>query len=992
MKLGKKVLSCVLAVMMIVTSISATFTVFGAGVSQLRNLYTQINMDYDGLMDAINSGKDERVPTQTSGVNYAVAVDTYHSGWYNVAKAFSAYAKAVTVSNSVNTYKDIVDLAVQDMVSNGIITSSDGSTGATQADVQKVLNYFTFGTDVTGGFTGASMSRTLNIGTGYDILAYDKIEDIETDRTYYTAQLTFTIASKNGTYGITPDTVSFTSTTTLDPDADVTVAAIKAALLDCVADDAFKAWFNLDLDSMTVDEIMELVVGEKSCANVLSAYQTVAELSSSAEPDELWDHYVAERVGKTYAETEEWINNGLLDAINNAYASSYKKQFDEKMATDYSAYTADEILDFYNSVVAIDQALHNQTNYKGINIFEEILPHFDGGADYYNVTVTDYMAVLKADVARAYAKVYADELTALLAEEVPTYDHESEDATAAWPGSADEAAAKDFLNRATVLKENIDTFVLGYGTFEDVKAAFSDNKNRITEALYNQLLAKMDTVKIDVNGYQHFETKAKMENLIKTTVLPGQSFAQLTAYSEEFRGLYNKAVALSKDTNNTAVYAAVYPDGIDEYTRYFNTVKAAVAQRIVDQVARVETYYKEGGNAVVYYNFEAIIDSYNAIETDLMTLSAYLTNAPAYVPEEGMPSVDNLSTRFSTISGYYNSAISFKEYIGKLKSDARADNTDAKTQDKTILSYILKKTSAASGNNYYNYGWLTAVNKLNVDNVTEFVNEIGLTYGTVSTTQVRNLMDNAVADFDKMLISEDFGTIMNKLLASTDENGNEIPGLGVWKYDYTDANGVKHTKGSEIKTLPEFLINTIMGVLYSGLIQDLLFKTLMPLIGNAVDGMSDKYVGYVVGEIAPDAARKAIPLMPHQFYKTYSDLPWYKFFNGDITINGSKLYYPKVTETMQTADVTDTWYFILGTCYLSYWDSDTAAKVGTGRENMKPVDWSNWDSNEVWHITNENEFYNALAAAACGLSKPLGTLLTGDSSELTGSIGNINIT
>ena len=84
MKLGKKALSCLLAVMMIVTSISVCFTVLGAGETQLRTLVNQIETNYDGLMMAIDSGDSTRVPIQKPGGStqeWVVQVDTYLGGW-----------------------------------------------------------------------------------------------------------------------------------------------------------------------------------------------------------------------------------------------------------------------------------------------------------------------------------------------------------------------------------------------------------------------------------------------------------------------------------------------------------------------------------------------------------------------------------------------------------------------------------------------------------------------------------------------------------------------------------------------------------------------------------------------------------------------------------------------------------------------------------------------------------------------------------------------
>lgn len=342
MKLGKKLLSCLLAILMITSSVSACFTVFGVGEAQADAIYNAITMDYDGLKAAIDSGDAKRVPTKGSGADWNVTVDTYHSGWYNVATAFAKYAMSVTNNNTnVNTYIDVIN---KFMAENTGAQNTDPANGPIRSFVQTVLNYFNF----DGGSTNMVSTVTLNIGSGFDILAWDTIDQIETDRAYYTTNIRFTPATKGGV-GFKAlngeSTISINTVKDVDPDGgkNADVKFIKSALEKCVADDAFKKWFALDLNSMSVDEIMTLVQGETSCANVLKVFgDAVALCGYNTTADELWDHYVKDTVGKSYAETQEWVNNGLMEAIYHAYALDYKRQFDEKMAVDYSGFTADE--------------------------------------------------------------------------------------------------------------------------------------------------------------------------------------------------------------------------------------------------------------------------------------------------------------------------------------------------------------------------------------------------------------------------------------------------------------------------------------------------------------------------------------------------------------------------------------------------------------------------------------------------------------------------
>ena len=109
-------------------------------------------------------------------------------------------------------------------------------------------------------------------------------------------------------------------------------------------------------------------------ANTLAAFSLVANLSGSASDAELWDAYVAPQVGKTWEETNDWVQNGLMGAIYKAYAADYTEQLNAIMAEDTSAYTGAQKRDYYNRFVQICLNLENQQDYQFNNIFEQILP------------------------------------------------------------------------------------------------------------------------------------------------------------------------------------------------------------------------------------------------------------------------------------------------------------------------------------------------------------------------------------------------------------------------------------------------------------------------------------------------------------------------------------------------------------------------------------------------------------------------------------------
>ena len=66
---------------------------------------------------------------------------------------------------------------------------------------------------------------------------------------------------------------------------------------------------------------------------------------------------------------------------------------------------------------------------------------------------------------------------------------------------------------------NIDSNVLGYGTFDDVKSSFGTYEYepgkfaRITEDFYNTLKAKINTSRVNATSAGAYLTKAQMERL-----------------------------------------------------------------------------------------------------------------------------------------------------------------------------------------------------------------------------------------------------------------------------------------------------------------------------------------------------------------------------------------------------------------------------------------------------------------------------------------------
>ena len=627
MKLGKKLLSCILAVLMIMSSVTVSFTVFAAAGT--KDVLDVIDQYYDDLKEAIDSKDAKRVPSGSSGSNnWTVEVDTYTSAWYYVTRAWYEYAIATK-----GTY---------DALYNALVTEATGRAGAggiSLADYKAILGYY----NCNPG------PRMLVVKSGYDVLAWKTAEAMQADmnRTYHNA--TFTINYNTTSNAITGGSVDDKGTPSGITGKDGNIDMLSNAIIN--TRDNFKKWFATDFSTLTIEQLLALVdpTDQASCGQALTTFnnavvtasQMSASLSGNAEKDvaAIWNHYIKPDTGYTYSQAQEWMENDLMANLYKAYAASYKAEFDKLMAVDLLeknsdgvyVMTADKVLEHYNAVKAKMYELESKQSPidATVNIFEFINGHFKSDYnDYYDKTVKDYVYNLEETLAKRYVvgpydngeKPWADQLTELINEEpeVPTYDHSDEAAIEAWQSNAEgQAAARAYIGKATTLLTKIDEYITKYVPFDDdrytgdtgVKSALSPvQKQNIDADRYNTLKALLDKHKLDVEGYDTFMLKAKMDALMKTTILDGRRTGDMTAFYEEFSGLVNGAKKKRDSTNETdkAIYNEVFPsktdadgntvDGLAVYEAYLITIKERVARRLYEQVQLVLKYAGEGGS------------------------------------------------------------------------------------------------------------------------------------------------------------------------------------------------------------------------------------------------------------------------------------------------------------------------------------------------------------------------------------------------------------
>ena len=105
MKIGKKILSTILAITMVVSCVSVCFSTFA--VYSIDSIVSIINQDIDGLLDTIDNKK------VTSGNDtLTIAKDTYMGSWYSLTKAYWSYVKGtagISKQNALAAANDVTD-------------------------------------------------------------------------------------------------------------------------------------------------------------------------------------------------------------------------------------------------------------------------------------------------------------------------------------------------------------------------------------------------------------------------------------------------------------------------------------------------------------------------------------------------------------------------------------------------------------------------------------------------------------------------------------------------------------------------------------------------------------------------------------------------------------------------------------------------------------------------------------------------------------------
>ncbi|MBQ7117165.1 MAG: hypothetical protein IJN88_03035, partial [Clostridia bacterium] len=991
MKVGKKVLSTLLAIIMIVSSVSVCFSVLGAE-SSVKMLITRIEQHYATLADYILAAKADgataddlkKVPKSRTVGQWEVELDSSTSSWHWVTSAYAAVAEGY--ADGTKSIKEIND-AIKDDVSNYADKALDVDK------YNEVLDYFAFG--------DASVTTTLYIGEGFDILQwapdYTQIPESADDLQLYSATATFTVDSATGK-------VSEVKFENAQQDS-AALAGNMAMVKEAIADFITKAdtWFNTDYSALDVDILNETV---KGISEDIVTYELAVTVGNY---EEVWDAYVAPAItgNRKWAEVKQWYKTNIVGYIADAYAAQYKDAIDAIFATAETQTAGADLLESYKLIQAELDKLNEQTAYNGdetVNITDMIIEamprtaynkiledhqklgyrvaeafaneQFKDFIDLYvQVVDTDNQdpVVITSSAAKAMGHVWEETCSATPCTElcpasgkvtvgddgvvVPyTYTVQDENGNEVeytctvteahcvhyhynlaydfYFGTDDKAGAADVV---AVFEQNVLPYitnaagVIEWGYLQDVgKDLEGKDPNFVTlnERNWTVFTNAVGVVNLDVNGATYKEYKAQMDAYMDAAILTGSmTYAQISGMVNDMLAMgYKSCKELSTNVGTKDLFEKIFGkaedgEGMVPYDEFINDLKRRAVNRIYDLVDQVYYYYDEGDGTmdnnkgvVAYHNFEAILGAYSAVSGEALpgVLLKFLNAAPVYNPgaeqfaEKVAEDADYVRT-FDAVSAYYDSvttdqdgqisvvaqAEAYRDMLKQLRDSEGGALADNVIRDKLFDRY-------KDGRNYtdatmYEYLWQSKTGTLDYG----FVQEILDAVGVVTTQGARDLLAGAVDAIDKMLISEDMGSLLGALLRgekhktkvnkttgitkygyvgstnadgtgtkkifwiSDAENANaaNLDGttmqgytlkamtnsLGYWEYAYAydhdgDPNTAKFTPtvGSECKNLKEWLVSTIISYLFSGELHTMLFKLLNEMVGPMIYDMAGR--------------------------------------------------------------------------------------------------------------------------------------------------------
>ncbi|MGN1118261.1 MAG: hypothetical protein ACI4RU_06575, partial [Acutalibacteraceae bacterium] len=858
MKIGKKILSTILAITMVVSCVSVCFSTFAAYT--IDSIVSIINQDIDGLLDTIDNGK------VTAGSDtLTITKDTYMGSWYSLTKAYWSYVTAtagISKQNALAAANDVTD-AVEN--SSAALAAYKRSGNGAYAEI---IKQFAFGeTDETATYATQKTFR-ITVADGYDVLAWDDIAELtaDTDREYYNLAVAVTTVSDGSSYVISDSEITNDQKVSHQAALD----AIAAVLNDLSGDFDYFKQNNPVLAGQGTAESQE------KAYNDFSAFTIIGGLDADCTVKDVWAHYFPESAGwmnyqDAYNQYATLINDPVLIAAKDQYYADFmailEKDLTGKYAllTDGTAGTGDEtIRSIYDQFLAKYVEFTDDSNYATYLALlkSDMLDADTSKWDNIEAKTEE----LEKNLSLAYAAYYADLLVDMINyydktdadgnRLVPTYDRDDDADVAAWVDGSDGRIAKatQYALDAAALIADINEYVYDvnehyfYYHLKDVS-----NKDNLTEnnpgsayvhypttpvgcsttppahtnadgttvateniklntANVEILQSKLNAVNQDLEAGELFDLKAQLDSTMKTTLFKGFTFAKLQTYFNDFRMNYERLIAASKDPATKVVFELAFGAEKDENGEYKGLADyKAHLFNITDWAA--ERFYNQLKTIEKYYNGDYIGSSSTTNDAKGITFYNYeaIIQAWNYATDKAS------KTSVGTLAWLASSSV--KKYFDP--TDSKWSQSSLEALYKTINDYvseaityqsgvnILREDSAGSKRADQNildhlfdttlaggvYGWQTAINNLDWRIVSDFVN---------NTVELVDSNDNKVTKTESQLKSL-LGNAVDQLdaLITSDDLGIVLDtlmgesvsgGLGTWTIPYSYTNA----KGEKI--------------------------------------------------------------------------------------------------------------------------------------------------------------------------------------------------
>ena len=735
-KTSKKALSLLLALVMLLTSLSVGFTAFAASAGQ-----------YQALADALQLEGVQNASWPSSTGSYTITmegsedVETLAEAFWTVANDVAQNHMVKGQRNDTNTLLGVKNEILQ------TLQNSYGVAGDLLATANLAFNVFTAfqngDEDESGTFSAPSspQARTyvfhLVRSTLTDqLLTYSSVADVP-DTLYRGITYSYFHDGQNGgSFFNYWRNLVLQSCSREETDADTeTPAALKA----------FDSWWNAnkdkDLESLSGDEITTIVTEAQAQVDTMTA----AGLWSDTVMDHFFD----------FEEVKTFINNAqtLEDLV---HAREYVAQIEEAMTNTPAEMDHDSLTALYSELNSLKSSLQQYTTDAQNQALEEVGLTWD--------EVNAYIASVNEEIEVDNLEGYKADVDAVIAT-VP-----------------DLAAATDDALVAALAQAQEQWALISACTQDAIDRVFTDGTAYVTEFIQN-VQVEMDARALagDVAGFgAYFATKltTDLTTLDTDTLLTWRTDdnAQFTAMQQYQQaaidrvygeGYYAKieAYIASIDSTLQARVEAQIDAAVDNYQEYgsitilnYKDVQAAIGgveTAIIDAVGLTDEYQAK------YDTFSAIMDEYNEFvnsngasgwmdepDVDYPTRETPMAGDMARTADEAYEvTPEKLETVIASLDGLMQNQdvsdlLGLDQVISELIKAAISDNLYTDQMVNTLVTTIYGLISDLPSMLPDDMSWVeTVLGLLGYDSLLDVIYAVGI---AVTPAQVASFLDESL--------------------------------------------------------------------------------------------------------------------------------------------------------------------------------------------------------------------------------------------------------